>query len=282
VTRISPIRRLLSLAVAAFGGMVGVGLIFGAQTAGLGPLRLTYAAVLFGVQVLVVLALSMALRPPRKRVVAVAGLVTAVGADVAAVLPEQPTIVPLAAVAAGGFVLGAVGQLRRPEGRIRATEALTATLAVTLGVTAYATLVVLTRVTPGTQVLTAGLAAAGLALVVARVVDTVAPWPRLSPQVPRGALGVVLGPMLGAVAAAFLGSYLVGLSPTSGALVGLGAALSAVLGDLSTGYAEAGRRMAGEPPTMWVARHLQGPLVGFAVAAVVVYATNLLFLAPRF
>ncbi|HLU32695.1 MAG TPA: hypothetical protein VKZ74_01550 [Natronosporangium sp.] len=282
MTRISPIRRLLSLAVAAFAGMVGVGLIFGAQTAGLGPLRLTYAAVLFGIQVLVVLALSMALRPPGTRVVAVAGLATAVAADLAAVLPNQATVRPLAIAAAGGFLLGVAGQLRRPEGRIRMTEAVTAALAVALGVTAYAMLVVLTRVTPGTQVLTAGLAAAGLALMVARVVDTVVPWPRLSPQVPRGALGVVLGPMTGTVAAAFLGGYLVGLSPTSGALVGLAAALSAVLADLSTGYAEAGRRMAGEPPTMWIARHLQGPLAGFAVAAVVVYAVNVLFLAPHY
>lgn len=279
---VSPIRRLLSLLIAGFAGLLGVGLIFGAQTAGVGPARIPYAIVIGGIQVLFVLAFTMALRPPGIRVVAVVGLATALAADIAALAPQQVTVAPLGFVAVAGFAAGIVGQLVRREGRIRVTESLGATLVIVVGVIAYATLIVLTRLPIGTQAIFVCLAAAGLALVVARLVDTVAPWPRLAPQVPRGSAGVVLGAMLGTAAAAYLGSYLRGFEPGNAALIGLVAAVAAVLADLSVGYAEAGRRIAGEPPTMWVARHLQGPLAGFALAAPLAYLMSVLFFVPRY
>ena len=34
--------------------------------------------------------------------------------------------------------------------------------------------------------------------------------------------------------------------------------------------------MAGEPPTMWMARHMQGPLGGFALAAPAAYAMSII------
>jgi hypothetical protein len=43
-------------------------------------------------------------------------------------------------------------------------------------------------------------------------------------------------------------------------------------------YAEAGREMAGEAPTFWVARHMQGPLGAFALAAPATYGMAMLFL----
>lgn len=280
--RVTPVRRLLSLAVGGFAGMLMIGLIFGAQTAGVGSARFPYAVVIFGIQVLFVLAFTIALRPPGTWVVAGAGLGAAIATDLASVVPQQAVIRPLIYVAVAGCLVGVVGQVVRRSGRIRITESLAATVVVVAGVTAYATLVVLTRIPIGTQAITICLAAAGLALVVARLADTFAPWPRISPQVPRGALGVVLGPMLGTAAASFLGSYLVGFNPTNAALVGLLAAVAAVLADLSVGYAEAGRRRSGERPTMWIARHLQGPLAGFAVAAPLAYVLSVLFFVNRF
>jgi hypothetical protein len=268
--------------IAGFAGLLAVGLIFGAQTAGVGPARIPYAIVVFGIQALFVLAFTMALRPPGIRVVAAVGLVTAVATDVVAVLPQEPTVEPLAYIAAGGFLVAAIGQLVRPDGRIRVTESLASSLVIVVGVIAYGTLIVLTRLPIGTQAITVCLSAAGLALIVARLVDTVAPWPRLAPQVPRGSLGVVLGAMAGTVAAAYLGSYLRGFEPGNAALVGLVTAVAAVLADLSVGYAEAGRRLAGEPPTMWVARHLQGPLAGFGLAAPLAYLLSVVFFVPRY
>lgn len=282
MTPVSPVRRLLSLAIAGFAGLLAVGLIFGAQTAGVGPARIPYAIVVFGVQALFVLAFTMALRPPGVRVVAGVGLATAVIADVVAVAPREVMVAPLAYLAGAGFLIAAAGQLVRREGRIRATESLAASLVIVVGVIAFTTLIVLTRLPIGTQAITVCLAAAGLALIVARLVDTVAPWPRLAPQVPRGALGVVLGAMTGTVLAGYLGSYLRGFSPGNAALIGLVTAVAAVLADLSVGYAEAGRRMVGEPPTMWVARHLQGPLAGFGLAAPLAYLLSVVFFVPRY
>lgn len=279
---VSPVRRLLSLAIAGFAGLLAVGLIFGAQTAGVGPARIPYAIVILGIQVLFVLAFTMALRPPGGLAVVTVGLAAAVATDVVAVLPDEATIAPFAYIAAGGFLAGVVGQLLRREGRLRVTESLASTLVIVVGVTAYATLIVLTRLPIGTQAITVCLTAAGLALIVARLVDTVAPWPRLAPQVPRGALGVVAGAMVGTGAAAYLGAYIRGFEPTDAAMVGLVTAVAAVLADLSVGYAEAGRRIAGEPPTMWVARHLQGPLAGLGLAAPLAYLLSVIFFVPRY
>jgi hypothetical protein len=274
-----PVRRLLSLAVAGFAGLLCIGLTVGAQTAGPGTARVPYAVVIFGVQVLFVLVWAMAMRPPGVWAVGVVGLIAAAGADAAAVYPPAPTLAPLGYVAAGSFVLAVLGQLLR-RGRAQATASMSATLTIVIGVVSFATLVVCTRLPGGTQAIAVCLTAIGVALVVARAADTVVPAPRLSPQVPRGAVGVVVGAMAGTLAAAVLGKYLVGFDPASGAVVGLIAAAAAVLADLSVGYAEAGRQMAGERPTFWVARHMQGPLGGFALAAPVAYAMSVLFLVP--
>ena len=64
-------------------------------------------------------------------------------------------------------------------------------------------------------------------------------------------------------------------------LLGTGLLVTAVVAvviDLSVGYAEASRRLAGDPPALWLARHLQGPLAAFALAAPAVYAGSTLLL----
>lgn len=275
---IVPVRRLLSLAIAGFAGLLAIGLVFGAQTAGPGSARISYAVVIFGVQLLFILAWTMAMRPPALAVVAGVCVVVAAAADMAAVWTDMASLAPLGYVAAAGFVAGVLGQLIRRADRTRATESLGATLLIVVGVVSFATLIVLSRIPLGTQAIFVCLAATGVALVIARLTDAVLPKPRLAPQVPRGAAGVVVGAMCGTLTAAVIGSYVVGFTPKSGAVVGLIAAAAAVLADLAVGYAEAGRQMAGEPPTMWVARHMQGPLGGFALAAPAGYAMSVLFL----
>ncbi|ADL49224.1 hypothetical protein AB0N38_01810 [Micromonospora aurantiaca] len=272
-----PVRRPLALTVAGFAALLGVGLVLGAQTSGPGH-RLPFAAIIFGVQLLFVLAWTMAMRPPALLVVALVSAATAVIADVAAVQSDIAGLAPLGYAAAAGLLLAVLGQLVRRVDRVRVTDSLGGTLLIVVGVVAFATLIVLSRIPKGTQAITVCLTAAGVALLVARLTDAVAPWPRLAPQVPRGATGVVAGAMIGTLTSAVLGSYLVGFTPTSAALVGVVSAATAVLADLAVGYAEAGRLMAGEPPTMWVARHMQGPLGGFALAAPAAYAMCVLFL----
>jgi hypothetical protein len=275
-----PVRRLLSLAIAGFAALLTIGLIFGAQTAGPGPARIPYAIVIFGVQSLFVLAWTMAMRPPALLAVATVSVAVAAAADFAAVWPEVASLAPLGYVAVGGFVAAVLAQLFRRTDRVRVTESLGATLMIVVGVVSFATLIVLTRVVGGTQAITVCLAATGVALVVARLLDTVIPYPRLAPQVPRGASGVVLGAMVGTLTSAVLGSYIFPFTPAKGAIVGLVAAGVAGLADLGANYVEAGRLMAGEPPTMWIARHMQGPLGGFALAAPIAYVMSVWFLVP--
>lgn len=273
-----PVRRRLSVAIAGFAALVGIGLIFGAQTAGPGSARIPFAVVVFGVQVLFVLAWTMASRPAAVYWVATVAIVVAGVTDLLAVQRQEAALLPLFLVGLAGVVVGVGGQVVRRADRLRVTESIGATLLVTLGVCSFATLLVLSRVPAGTQTIFISLTATAVALAVARLLDAVLPWPRLAPQVPRGAAGVVVGAMFGTLASAVIGSYLVSFTPSTGAVIGLVAAGTAVLADLAVGYAEAGRQMAGDAPTMWVARHMQGPLGGFALAAPAAYAMAVLYL----
>jgi hypothetical protein len=267
-----PVRRQLSVAIAAFAGLLGMGLILGAATAAPDN-RLPFTIVLFGVQLLFLLAWTMALRPPAAS--ATAGVCVAVGlvADYLASERDGTGFLTLLLVALGGFVVALIGQLFRSEDRARVSDSYRTTLVIVLGVVAYAIPVILTRVPVGTQTVEVCAAAAGVALLIARMTDAVFPKPRIAPQVPRGATGVVVGAMLGTLVAAVLGSVLVlPFTPAKGAVIGLIAAVVANLVDLAVNFGEAGRTLAGDAPTFWVARHMQGPLGAFALVAPVAYA----------
>lgn len=257
--------------------LLGIGLVFGAQTTG-PDVRIPFAVVIFGVQVLYVAAWTMALRPPAPYLIGGVCVLVAGTASAAAIMPELAALAPLGYTAAAGFVVGVLAQLIRSGDRARVTDSLGATLLIVIGVVAFATLIVLSRRPLGTQAILVCLAATAIALAVARLTDAVLPVPRLAPQVPRGAAGVVVGAMIGTLASAVIGRYLVGFTPTSAAVVGLAAGAAAVLVDLGVGYLEAGRQMAGEKPTFWAARYAQGPLGGFALAAPMAYAMTVFFL----
>ncbi len=271
-----PVRRQLCIAIGGFAALLAVGLILGAQTSG-PDARAPYAIVIFGVQILFVLAWTMAMRPPAIKTVA--GLSVAVGAaaDVAAVTGDTASLWPLAAVAAVGFVLAVLGQVVRAQDRALIRDTVASTFLIVAGVVALATLISLTRRPAGTQAVVVFLAATGVALAFARLIDAVFAKPRIAPQVPRGATGIVVGAMLGTLAAAVLGSVLVlPFDPARGAVLGLVAACSAALVDLAVNYGEAGRIATGTAPTLWVARHMQGPLGAFALAAPLAYLMTVL------
>lgn len=171
-----------------------------------------------------------------------------------------------------------VGQLVRGSARSRVTESLSATVLVVIGVISLASLIVLSRHLAGTQSIEACLLAAAVAVMVARLSDVVLPAPRTSPQVSRGWIGVVLGAMAGTVAAGVAGSYLVGLEPKQTVIAGFVTAMCAIMADLAVSYVQASRELDGEPSALWVARHMQGPLAGFALAAPAVYVLSVLIL----
>jgi hypothetical protein len=267
-----PVRRQLSLAIAGFAGLLGLGLALGAQTSAPDN-RLPYAIVLFGVQLLYLLAWVMALHPPAPGVAAGVSAVVAVVADYLVVNNSPPSLLPLFVVALGGFAAALVGQLFRAGDRSRIKDSWRSTLLIVLGVVGYAIPALLTRQPLGTQTVIVSSAGAGVALLTARATDAIFPKPRIAPQVPRGAAGVVLGAMLGTLASAGLGSVLVlPFTPAKGAVIGVVAAVIASLVDLAVNFGEAGRRLAGDAPTFWVARHMQGPLGAFALTAPAAYA----------
>ncbi len=73
-------------------------------------------------------------------------------------------------------------------------------------------------------------------------------------------------------------SVIDGLTVPPAAVAGLVTAVVAVVVDLSVGYADAGRDLAGEPPARWLARYMLGPLAAFALAAPAAYVASELLL----
>ena len=267
-----PVRRQLSLAIAGFSGLLGLALILGAQTSA-PDARWPYAVVLFGIQLLYLLAWTMALNPPAPSVTAGVSAAVALVADYLSISSTRAGLLPLLWVALVGFAVTLIGQLFRAKDRSRITDSWRTTLLIVLGVVAYAIPIVLTRQEFGAQTVIVCAAAAGVTLLVSRATDAIFPKPRIAAQVARGATGIVLGAMLGTLAAAGLGSVLVlPFTPTKGAVVGLVAAVIANLVDLAVNFGEAGRRLAGDAPTFWLARHMQGPLGAFAVVTPIAYA----------
>jgi hypothetical protein len=269
----APVRRLVSLGVVGLSALLTLALFVGVQFD-----HQAFALVVFGVQVLFVVVWTVAAQPPAPRIVGTVGLVVALAADWFALTERPASLGPMAYVTAGGFVLAVIGQLLRPAGRVRVTESLGSSLMVVLGVVAYATLIVLSRIPLGTQVISACVVGAGVALLVAHLTDLVAPILRVAPPVPRGGIGIIAGAMAGTAAAGLTGYLLDGLETLPTAFAGLAAAVIALMVDLSVNYADAGRRLAGATPSWWLVRHMQGPLTAFALAAPVAYAAKL-FLA---
>jgi len=273
-----PVRRQLSVAIAGFAGLLGVGLILGAQTSG-PDARLSYAIVVFGVQLLYILAFTMAIRPPAAGTVAGVCVAAAAAADYLAVNREPAGIISLLVVAAAGYAGAVIGQMIRPDDRMHVRDALSGTLLIVLGVVSFAQLIVLTRKPIGTQAVLVCLTAVAVAVLVAHLIDAFFPRPRIAAQVPRGATGIIVGAMLGTLAAAGLGSVLVlPFTPAKGAVLGFIVAGVAGLVDLAVNYSEVGRRMAGDTPTFWVARHMQGPLGAFALVLPGAYVMTAFFL----
>jgi hypothetical protein len=276
---VAPVRRALSVAIAGFAGLLGAALVVGALTSA-PDARWSFGIVIFGVQLLYVLAFTMALQPPAAMTVAGVSLATAVAADLVAVTSETAGLMSLVYVLLGGFAACLIGQAIRAVDRRQLRDALGGTFVIPAGVASLAALIMLTRMPIGTQAILVCVGAATVALVLAHLVDAVWPKPRIALQVSRGATGIVVGAMAGTLAAAGFGSLLVyPFTPGKGAVLGLVVGALATLIDLAVNYSEAGRGIAGTKPTLWVARHMQGPLGAFALSFPGVYALTVFYLS---
>ena len=269
---VAPTRRLVSVAIAAFAGLLGLALVFGAHT-----VPSAYGVIILVVQLIYVAVWTVATRPKAPWIVGGVGALAAIASVWLTAAPVHRTsLAPLAFVTAAAFGLTMVGQLIRRDGRTKVTEGIGTTVTLILGVVAYATLVVLIRTELGVEAVVLCVASATIGIVVARATDVVLPFPRTTPQVARGTIGILLGCALGTVAGGFLASVLKGMHPTHGVIAGLISAGAGVLADLGVGYSEASREIDGEVGSLWLVRHMQGPLGAFALAGPAAYVVGII------
>ncbi len=170
------------------------------------------------------------------------GAGTAVVADTVLALQAEPDLGPLGAVLALAFIAAMLHQLSRAAPRRLATASLAGICTLTVTLIALATLLLLYRITDGSEVYVAIVVASGGAVVVGHLVDLVLPLPRIAPDLPRGLTALLLS-VGTAIAAAVTMSDADGLTERLGAVIvgailGLVAALLAV----AASYIAADRR----------------------------------------
>jgi hypothetical protein len=156
------------------------------------------------------------------------GAAGAAAADLLLLLPQRPSLGGLLAVLGVGFLAVVVQQmLRRP--RTDLVASLSGGVLMLSGVCALAVFLLIGASLTGPRPPMAAVLAAGVALVAGHLVDTAVPRPQLTPEVPRGALALLVAVAAGAATGmlARSGSGLPGtlLPVFSGAAVGAVAAL---------------------------------------------------------
>lgn len=198
------------------------------------------------------------------------GAGTAVAADVVLLRGEDEGLAPLAAVLALAIVASFGHQLLRAAPRREVSDSLAGDALLAVSVVALSSYVVLYRVTDGTVLLDACVAAVGAAVVTGHLVDLIAPYPRIVEGVPRGLLGLLAG-TAAAVLATIWRAGATELVERLGAII-LGAILGAVACLIAIGasYAVAERRGRGPAQTCVQA------VLPFAAAAPIAYLLSLI------
>jgi hypothetical protein len=259
---------LSALVAAALAAAVGGG-------AGLAPAP--YLLLVAVVQAVLVAAWSVTVRPPGRTAVVVVAAAAAVAADIAVLAEGGGTVTPVLGVVAVAFVATVVAQLVRGVDRTGVTESFGSTVLLTVCCCALAAALALRERPGGPGVVAVCLGAAGVAMVVAHLLDAVRPFPEVSPGTRRGVLGVALGAVAGSVAAMGVAALVAlpdGFSALYVALVGGIVALTAVLVGVGQVCAAVGREQAGEPvpPSpfgLWL-----GPAWGIVAAVVGAYVVG--------
>jgi hypothetical protein len=260
-----PPRRRSLLLQGAVPAVLALGLAVAAQL-GTAP----FVVALLAVQLLLVLSLLALLDTP-------AGLgafllaASAAGAADAAIVVDDGDIRALAGVVAVAFVASLLHQLGR-RARTRVTESLSDTLVVVVLAVSTSCLLALRQLDGGVQMLQVVLAAAGAALLVARIGDRICARPVLVPGSTRGWPGLLLGLGAGVAAAVLLADAVAAgggsdVTAAQAALLALVCVATAAAGDLAAdlGAADIGsgrrdsRQVAALAPT--------GVLLPFALLA---------------
>lgn len=240
-----------------------------------------FTAVVVVVQLALVLAWYLQGASPNRSAIAVIAAVGALAADGLALLGPDRTIGGLAGIVVAVFGAAIVVQMLRGAQRQHVTEAFGTMMFLAVTMVALASMISLRRHPDGDVLLLAVLAAAGAAMVVARLLDLVLARPAMHGSVPRGVVGVIAGSVVGAVA----GAVMIGVGELTTpppwpavALAAWGVALVAVLTDVASGFTAVGRSLVtGTAPSRLAA--VFGPLLGTAFAASAGYVFGLVLLS---
>ena len=205
----------------------GGALVAGLLAAGALPAPVVLAGVVLVGQLLLVLGLLALAEAPGALGAFAVSAAAAVAADVL-VLVDDGAVGGLAGVVGLALVAALLSQLARRE-RSRVTEALADTLLCVILVVAAAFLVALRTTEGGRDTLLVASAAAAAALLAGRLADLVVRRPRLTQGAERGWVGLLLGLAAAGAVGVVLAGRDTGLTPLSGALLGLavGACVSA-------------------------------------------------------
>ncbi len=220
--------------VAGIAGVVAAGLAVGALS-GRSGLLVGLAAVQAGL----VLAWVPGTALPGPIGGLVIGAGTAAAADTVLVLRDRTSLGALLGVLGLAFPALLLHQLSRGVVRVRVTESMSAVAGLVLLVVGASTYLAVIRIADGPRLASAALAAAGAALLAGHLTDAVLPVPRLSPDVPRGLLGLVVAVAAGAVTGGGYGLHARQFGLTGGVLLGAVGAAVAALAAIGVGYVAA-------------------------------------------
>jgi hypothetical protein len=166
----------------------------------------------------------------------VLGLGAAAAADVALLVRDRVSLMVLVGVLGLALPAMLAHQLTRGVVRVRVTESLAGIAVLLTAVVALSSLIALARAVDGPRLVAALVVGAGAGLAVARVVDAVAPAPRLAEDVAHGVLAVVAAGLTGAAGGALLAAGARQLDAAGGALLGAVVAVLAALVAVGVGY----------------------------------------------
>jgi hypothetical protein len=169
----------------------------------------------------------------------VLGLGAAAAADIALLVRDRVSLLVLLGVLGLALPAMLLHQLTRGVVRVRVTESLAGIAMLVTAVVALSSLVALARAVDGPRLVAVVVVGAGAGLTVARLVDAVAPAPRLAEDVAHGLLAVLAAGVAGAAGGALLAGAADQLTSPGGALLGAVVAVPAALVAVGVGYVAA-------------------------------------------
>jgi hypothetical protein len=203
----------------------------------------------------------------------VLGLGAAAAADAALLVRDRVSLLVLLGVLGLALPAMLAHQLTRGVVRARVTESLAGIAVLLTAVVALSSLIALARAVDGPRLVAALGVGAGAGLAVARLVDAVAPAPRLARDVAHGLLAVLAAGLAGAAGGALLAGDARQLDTAGGLLLGAVVAVLAALVAVGVGYIAATSRSPRRGTS--VAMAYLGVVLPLALAAPVGYLVAL-------